>query len=193
MKYVVLDFETTGFTPPESEIIEIGALKVNRWQIEDRFQVLVKPLGKVPLMIEQLTGITNDLLEDQEDLEQVRQRFLHFMEDLPVVAHHSRAAEYDTNKPIEFTGGVVKVVEWTNPHIWTQVEVTGSDGKVVIYRVESGAPNPTFRRGWRKDSVKPGTIVNFKGIQARNPASTNLNGEMKLPDGRIAFGGSPEN
>ena len=106
-----------------------------------------------------------------------------------LTAHHSKSAEYDNNKPIEFTAGVVKVVEWTNPHIWTQVEVTDASGKVVVYRVEAGAPNSTFRNGWRKDSLKPGTVVSFKGIGARNPASLNVIGELKLADGTVAWEG----
>jgi hypothetical protein len=110
---------------------------------------------------------------------------------MTVVAHHSVSAEFDNNKPVEFTGGVVKAVEWTNPHIYTQVEVKGADGKMVVYRVEGGAPNAMFRNGWRKDSLKPGTIVSFKGIRAKNPASMNLNGRMTMPDGKVAWQGDP--
>jgi hypothetical protein len=106
-----------------------------------------------------------------------------------VMAHHSKSAEYDNDKPVEFTAGVVKLVEWTNPHIWTQVEVKDVTGNVVVYRVEAGAPNSTFRNGWRKDSLKPGTVVSFKGIAARNPASRNVIGELKLPDGTVAWEG----
>jgi hypothetical protein len=104
--------------------------------------------------------------------------------------HHSVSAEFDNTKPVEFTG-VVKVVEWTNPHIYTQVEVKGADGKVTMYRVEGTAPNALFRNGWKKDSVKPGTTVSFKGIRAKNPASNNVNGKMTLPDGKVAWQGGP--
>ena len=106
---------------------------------------------------------------------------------MTVTAHHSVSAEFDMNKPVEFTGGVVKVVEWTNPHIYTQVEVKGANGKVTLYRIEGGAPNSMFRNGWRKDSLKVGTIVSFKGHHAKNPASVNCNGKMMLPDGKIAW------
>jgi hypothetical protein len=109
----------------------------------------------------------------------------------PAAAHHSVSGEFDNSKPIEFAGGVVKAVEWTNPHIYTQVEVKGPDGKVTVYRVEGGAPNAIFRNGWRKESVKPGTIVSFKGIRAKNPASMNIYGPLTLPDGKVAWQGQP--
>jgi len=111
------------------------------------------------------------------------------MTTMTLVAHHSVSAEFDNNKPVEFTGGVVTVVEWTNPHIYTQVEVKGADGKVTMYRVEGNPPNSLFRSGWRKDSLKPGTIVSFKGIRAKNPASSNVNGSMTLPNGKVAWQG----
>ena len=108
-----------------------------------------------------------------------------------LMAHHSVSAEFDNSKPIEFTNGTVKAVEWTNPHIYTQVDVKEADGKVTTYRVEGGAPNAMFRTGWRKDSVKIGTVVSFKGIRAKNPASPNLNGRLTLPNGKVAWQGEP--
>ena len=105
-----------------------------------------------------------------------------------VLAHHSVSAEFDANKPVEFTG-TVKIVEWVNPHIYTQVEVKEADGKVTVYRVEGGPPNPLFRNGWRKDSLKPGTVISFKGTRAKNPESMNVNGRMTMPDGKVAWQG----
>lgn len=106
----------------------------------------------------------------------------------PVIAHHSVSAEFDTNKRVTFTG-TVKKVEWMNPHIYTQVEVKEADGKVVIYRVEGGAPNALFRRGIRPDFLKPGEIVTVTGSRAKNPASTNISGTMLTSDGRNPLGG----
>jgi hypothetical protein len=105
-----------------------------------------------------------------------------------VLAHHSQSAEFDRNKPIEFEG-VVKEVEFTSPHGYTQVEAQGPDGKTVVYRVEFMAANQLFRAGWRKDSVKPGTKVKVKGSMSRTPGSMNVSGELMLPDGKVAWRG----
>ena len=81
-------------------------------------------------------------------------------------AHHSISAEFDTNKPIKFTGKVTKV-EWMNPHIYTHVEAVDPDtGKTVTFKVEGGPPNSLYRQGWRKDTVKAGDTVSVSGVRA---------------------------
>lgn len=104
------------------------------------------------------------------------------------VAHHSVAAEFDQDKPIEFTG-TVKQVEWVNPHGYMQVEVTDDDGTASIYRVQIGAPISLYRQGWKKESVPPGTVVSFEGIRAKNPNSRNVNGTVRGPDGQELWRG----
>lgn len=107
----------------------------------------------------------------------------------PALAHHSVSAEFDTSKPIEFSG-TVKKVEWTNPHIYTDVEAKGPDGKVMIYRVEGGAPNSLFRQGWRKDTLKVGDVVSVKGIRAKREDSTNVGqATITTADGKRMFSG----
>jgi len=109
-------------------------------------------------------------------------------------AHHSVSAEFDSSRPIEFTG-TVKKVEWTNPHIYTQIETKGADGKVIVYRVEGGAPNSLFRSGWRKDTLKVGETVSVKGIRAKRADSMNVGqATITTSDGRRMFagGGGPQ-
>jgi len=102
-------------------------------------------------------------------------------------AHHSQSGEFDNSKPIEFTGAV-KAVEWTNPHAYIRVEAKDASGKVSVYRVEIMAPNGLYRNGWRRTTVKPGTAVSFKGVQARNPESLNVSGRLSV-DGKVVFQG----
>ena len=49
--------------------------------------------------------------------------------EAPVLAHHAVSAEFDSTKPITFKGAIRKI-EWTNPHIYTNVEVKEPDGSV---------------------------------------------------------------
>jgi hypothetical protein len=112
------------------------------------------------------------------------------MATVPLAAHHSVSAEFDASKPIKFTGTITRV-EWTNPHIYTHVQVKEPDGKVTEYRVEGGPPNSLFRQGWRKDSIKTGETVTVSGIRAKNQESMNVGqATITMSDGRRIFAGT---
>ncbi|MGD8339473.1 MAG: DUF6152 family protein [Gammaproteobacteria bacterium] len=84
------------------------------------------------------------------------------------IAHHSFAAEFDRDKPIELTGIVTKV-EWTNPHVWFYINVRDDEtGEVANWGVELGPPHLLQRRGWRRDTLSIGTQVTVNGSLARN-------------------------
>jgi len=105
----------------------------------------------------------------------------------PLAAHHSVSAEFDTTKPITFTGKVTKV-EWMNPHIYTNVETKDPDGKMVVYRVEGGPPNALYRAGWRKDTLKVGDKVTVSGLRAKIATSTNIGvATVTTADGKRVF------
>src|SRR5690606_34966886 len=81
-------------------------------------------------------------------------------------AHPSFSAEYDCNKHVKFTG-VVTEMKWSNPHGWIYMDVTDEGGNTVNWALETGAANGLIRRGWRKEDLPPGTVLNIEGWQAR--------------------------
>ena len=76
-----------------------------------------------------------------------------------LLAHHS-AAMFDDAKVLELTG-VVKEMQWANPHIWIQV-IVDDNGAKKEWSLEGGSPNTLSRRGWRSTSFKPGDMVTVR-------------------------------
>jgi hypothetical protein len=110
---------------------------------------------------------------------------------VPVLAHHSFATEYDRTKPISVTG-VVKKVEWKNPHIWFYVDVKDARGKVVTWGFSGGPPAFLMRQGIRSDAMKAGDVVKVEGFRARDGSNNASGGKVTFADGRSVFTASAE-
>ena len=110
----------------------------------------------------------------------------------PLRAHHSEAAEYDATKPVRVSG-VVKKVEWTNPHIWFYVE--GKDevsGLQAVWGFSGAAPNGLRRRGITKDTLKVGDTVKVQGSRAKDGSPNAASRGVTFSDGRQVFTASEQ-
>ncbi len=103
-----------------------------------------------------------------------------------VQAHHSFAAEFDAESPIEFTGIVTKV-EWTNPHTFFYVDVETKNGNYENWAMELGSPNGLMRRGWTRNSLKIGDLVSVRGARARDGSMKGNARAVTLASGEMLF------
>ena len=92
---------------------------------------------------------------------------------VPLLAHHSFAAEFDSGKPVKVTGTVTRI-EWANPHVWFYLDVKDETGTVTNWAMEMGGPNGLLRAGWTRGSMKPGDEVTVEGFQARSGKSIGI-------------------
>lgn len=101
---------------------------------------------------------------------------------VPAQAHHS-SAMFDDQKTV-IVSGVVKEWQYTNPHSWLLVDVTGADGKVVEWGFEAEGPTTLTRSGLKKSDLPPGTKITITGNPMKDgrPAAAWI--KAVLADGR---------
>ncbi len=87
--FVVFDLETTGFSPTQNRIIEIGAVRVEEGKITEKFSTFVNPDVPIPYRIEQLTGINDSMVLEAPKIEEVLPQFLEFSRGAVMVAHNA--------------------------------------------------------------------------------------------------------
>jgi len=102
---------------------------------------------------------------------------------ISVSAHHSFAA-FDRKKEVTVTG-VVKEVQWNNPHTWIQVIVTDEKGRKTEWGFECGSPNMMSRTGWKRTTLKMGDRVTVVGNPLKNGQPNASLVKITLPDGRV--------
>ncbi len=106
---------------------------------------------------------------------------------IPAVAHHSVAAEYDFDKPIEFTG-TLKQMEWINPHAMLHLEVTNKDGSKTVWIFQTTGAGALRQKGLARASqggLAVGDTYTINGFAAKNGKSQGFIKTLKMPDGRL--------
>ena len=88
--FVIVDLETTGLSPLNSEIIEIGAIKVVDNEIVDTMDVFVKPSRPISYFTTQLTGITNEMVDEGLNIKEALQVFNEFSSGMKLMAHNAK-------------------------------------------------------------------------------------------------------
>ena len=88
MEYIILDIETTGLDREHSSILEVGAIRIAKNIIVDRFSSFIQYSDEVPETIRRLTGITEEMVKNAPPLEEVIKQIKTFIKGYPVVSHN---------------------------------------------------------------------------------------------------------
>jgi len=86
--FCIVDIETNGSKPENSQIIEIGAVKIKNGEIIDTFSELIKA-KHIPEFVQEITGINEKMLKNAKSQKEVLQKFKEFIGDAIFVAHDS--------------------------------------------------------------------------------------------------------
>lgn len=100
------------------------------------------------------------------------------------LAHHSFAVFFDPQQTVTIRGTVTQF-RFTNPHGTVALDVEKADGTVEKWRAETNAPVILQRRGWARDSVKPGDVVTISGWPSRDGSPYIRLSEMRRADGSL--------
>ncbi len=108
------------------------------------------------------------------------------------LAHHSFGAEFDQNQPVTLNGKVIKF-EWVNPHSWIHIDyINPKTNAHEHWRVEGGAPSALLRRGWDRNTLKPGTDIIVRAFRARDGDTRASAAEISFPNGTTMSLGNPQ-
>lgn len=106
-----------------------------------------------------------------------------FLLSAPAWAHHKFMSEYDQNKPLTLTGTVANV-EWSDPHVYVQLNVVNSSGVTEQWRLEGASSQFLTANGWSRNSLKAGDKITAEAFASSSKANMASTRAVTLPDGR---------
>ncbi|HEY6232767.1 MAG TPA: exonuclease domain-containing protein [Pyrinomonadaceae bacterium] len=136
LNFVVVDIEATGAKMPPNRIIELGAYRISRGRIVDKFVTLVNPELPIPRFVVALTGISNEMVKQAPLFADVAPRWLEFVEDSVLIAHN---APFDTNFINHEISRVYPGHRMINPHLCTVTLSRRAVPGLANYRLETVA------------------------------------------------------
>ena len=116
LDYVAVDLEATGAKMPPNRIIEMGAYRISKGRIVDKFLTLINPEIPIPRFVITLTGITNEMVKDAPVFADVAPKWLDFVGDAVLIAHN---APFDTSFLNHEVSRVYPGHRMINPHLCT--------------------------------------------------------------------------
>jgi hypothetical protein len=105
------------------------------------------------------------------------------------VAHHSFAM-YDNDHQIKMVG-TVEQFQWTNPHVYIELQVADADGTEKHWTIECANPGILNRAGWKFNMIKRADKLTVIVAPLHTGETGALLKEVTLPDGRVFGNGGP--
>ena len=105
----------------------------------------------------------------------------------PLLAHHSFTM-FDMTKQKALTGNVTDF-QWSNPHVYIEVDVPDDKGAVTHWSVEMGSPSILMQSGWKFSSIKKGDKISVVINPLKNGQQGGFLTKATLPDGRVLGNG----
>ena len=105
----------------------------------------------------------------------------------PALAHHSFSM-FDQAAPITITG-VVSSVEWTNPHVYIELDLTEPVKGAKHWSIELGSPSILMQGGWKYKDLKYGDKITVIINPLKSGQLGGLLSRITMPDGRVLGNG----